>query len=75
MQMFPRGFTLVEPQAILHPLSCDYMDFRGISLNVDTVQFAPDLRLICAWRGDVRDTRPTTLSRLARGPGRAREGK
>lgn len=42
---FPGGFTLVEPHTLLHTLSCDYMESRGISRNVDTVQFAPDLRL------------------------------
>ena len=39
------GFTLVEAHTLSHALSCDYMESRGISRNVDTVQFAPDLRL------------------------------
>ena len=45
----PKGFTLNEPRAISHTLSWDYIDFRVLSYNVDTVRFALDLRLICAW--------------------------
>ena len=47
--MFPRGFTLVERRTLKRHLTCSYVESLILWRNVDTVQFAPDLRLICAW--------------------------